>query len=120
MLPSMASVRGRASVSCWYACEVDGGGESGDAGGCMSMPWTRSAHFLTSIVGAATYAILSLTTSGDIAPDWLLGLLCGLGGLFGGYLGARLQPRMPKTALRLLLGALAVGLAVLYLAQAFS
>jgi uncharacterized membrane protein YfcA len=50
----------------------------------------------------------------------LLGLLCGLGGLCGGYLGARLQPRMPETALRLLLGALAVGLASLYLTQAFS
>lgn len=83
-------------------------------------PAALTSTFLTSIVGAATYAVLSLTTSGDIAPDWLLGLLCGLGGLFGGYLGARLQPRMPEVALRLLLGALAVGLAVLYLAQAFS
>lgn len=77
-------------------------------------PAALTSTFLTSTVGAATYAILSLTTSGDIAPDWPLGLLCGLGGLLGGYLGARLQPRMPENALRLLLGALAVGLAILY------
>jgi uncharacterized protein len=81
-------------------------------------PAALTSTFLTSIVGAVTYAILSLTTSGDIAPDWLLGLFCGIGGLLGGYLGARLQPRMPETALRLLLGALAIGLAILYLTQA--
>lgn len=83
-------------------------------------PAALTTTFLTSIVGAATYAILSSTTSGDIAPDWVLGLLCGLGGLFGGYLGAQLQPRMPETTLRLLLGTLAVGLAILYLTQAFT
>lgn len=80
-------------------------------------PAALTSTFLTSIVGSATYAVLSLTTSGAIAPDWLLGLLCGLGGLLGGYLGARLQPRMPETALRLLLGVLAAGLAILYLIQ---
>ena len=42
----------------------------------------------------------------------------GSGGLIGGYLGARLQPRMPETALRLLLGVLAVGLAVAYVVEA--
>jgi uncharacterized membrane protein YfcA len=87
------------------------------------MPVTRvapaalAATFLTSIAGAATYALLSLTADGDIAPEWRLGLMCGLGGLIGGYLGARLQPRMPETGLRLLLGALATALAVLYLVQ---
>jgi uncharacterized protein len=81
-------------------------------------PAALTSTFLTSTTGAATYAVLSLTTSGDIAPDWLLGLLCGVGGLIGGYLGTRLQPRMPETALRLLLGILAIGLAVLHLTQA--
>lgn len=61
--------------------------------------------------------MLSLTGSGDIAPDWYLGLACGLGGLIGGYLGAHLQPRLPETALRLLLGALATVLGALYAAQ---
>ncbi len=78
-------------------------------------PAALAATFVTSIVGAAAYAVLSLLTPGDIAPDWALGLLCGLGGLLGGYLGARLQPRLPEKALRLLLGGLAVAVALLYL-----
>jgi uncharacterized membrane protein YfcA len=80
-------------------------------------PAALSCTFLTSIAGAATYGALALTTTGDIAPEWNLGLLCGAGGLIGGYLGARLQPRLPERALRLLLGSLATLLAVLYLAQ---
>jgi uncharacterized membrane protein YfcA len=80
-------------------------------------PAALASTFLTSIVGAATYGVLALTTSGDIAPHWVLGLLCGAGGLIGGYLGARLQPHLPETMLRLLLGALATALAVLYLIQ---
>ena len=59
-----------------------------------------------------------MNTTGPIGPDWSLGIACGLGGLFGGYLGASLQPRMPETLLRTLLGLLALGLAVLYAVQA--
>jgi uncharacterized membrane protein YfcA len=80
-------------------------------------PAALASTFLTSITGAATYAILALTNSGDIAPHWTLGLLCGLGGLIGGYLGARLQSRLPERALRLL-GVMATGRGVLYWVQA--
>ncbi|MCD0449888.1 sulfite exporter TauE/SafE family protein [Actinocorallia sp. API 0066] len=80
-------------------------------------PAALASTFVTSIVGALTYLVLSFFTSGDIAPHWTLGIACGLGGLVGGYLGARLQPRMPEKALRLLLGVLACALAVLYLVQ---
>ncbi|MFD7972189.1 TSUP family transporter [Streptomyces clavifer] len=81
-------------------------------------PAALACTFVTSLAGAATYALLSLTATGDIAPDWALGLACGLGGLCGGYLGARLQPRLPETALRLLLGGLALGIGMLYAVQA--
>ncbi|MFH8688164.1 TSUP family transporter [Streptomyces anulatus] len=80
-------------------------------------PAALAATFVTSAVGAGTYALLSLTTTGDIAPYWSLGLACGLGGLCGGYLGARLQPRLPETALRLLLGVMALGVGGLYAVQ---
>ncbi|KND36124.1 sulfite exporter TauE/SafE family protein [Streptomyces anulatus] len=80
-------------------------------------PAALAATFVTSAVGAGTYALLSLTATGDIAPYWSLGLACGLGGLCGGYLGARLQPRLPETALRLLLGVLALGVGGLYAVQ---
>ncbi|MEU2527545.1 MULTISPECIES: sulfite exporter TauE/SafE family protein [Streptomyces] len=77
-------------------------------------PAALASTFATSVVGAATYALLALTHSGDIAPDWALGLSCGAGGLIGGYLGARLQPRLPETFLRLLLGTLAAALGAVY------
>jgi uncharacterized protein len=86
----------------------------------MVAPAALASTFLTSIAGALTYAPLSLTAGGDIAPDWFLGLACGAGGLLGGYLGARLQPRLPETALRLLLGGLAIAVAGLYLAQSLT
>ncbi|MFJ4366682.1 sulfite exporter TauE/SafE family protein [Streptomyces chartreusis] len=77
-------------------------------------PAALASTFATSVVGASTYALLSLNHSGDIAPDWFLGLTCGAGGLVGGYLGAHLQPRMPETFLRILLGTLAAALGALY------
>lgn len=80
-------------------------------------PAALAATFATSVVGAAAYTLLSLAGSGDIAPDWWLGLACGTGGLIGGYLGARLQPRLPERSLRLLLGTLATALGALYAAQ---
>ncbi|MGW9073681.1 TSUP family transporter, partial [Streptomyces yangpuensis] len=83
-------------------------------------PAALAATFATSVVGAATYALLALGGSGSIAPHWFLGLACGLGGLIGGYLGARLQPHLPDKALRLLLGMLAVGVGALYAAETVS
>ncbi|MFD9575109.1 TSUP family transporter [Streptomyces sp. NPDC059982] len=83
-------------------------------------PAALAATFATSLVGAATYGLLALGGSGTIAPHWFLGLACGLGGLIGGYLGARLQPRLPEKALRLLLGTLAAGVGALYAAQTIS
>jgi uncharacterized membrane protein YfcA len=80
-------------------------------------PAALMSTFLTSIAGALTYTVLALTTSGDIAPQWTLGLLCGVGGLVGGYLGAYLQPRLPERFLRLLLGLLAFALGGLYAVQ---
>ncbi|MFD9292497.1 sulfite exporter TauE/SafE family protein [Streptomyces sp. NPDC060030] len=83
-------------------------------------PAALACTFVTSLAGAGAYALLSLTATGDIAPDWALGLACGLGGLCGGYLGARLQPRLPEKALRLLLGVLALGIGLLYAVRAAS
>lgn len=82
-------------------------------------PAALASTFLTSVLGVGTYAVLAITTGEDVGPDWTLGLLCGLGGLLGGYLGARLQPRLPETALRITLGTLAAILGGMYIAQAF-
>lgn len=78
-------------------------------------PAALASTFITSIVGAITYAVLATTTSGSVAPDWSVGIACGIGGLIGGYLGARLQPRLPERALRLLLGLIAAAVGLAYL-----
>jgi len=80
-------------------------------------PAALTSTFVTSLVGALTYALLSLTAPGAIAPDWATGILCGIGGLVGGYLGTLLQPRLPESALRFGLGFLAVALATTYAIQ---
>jgi uncharacterized membrane protein YfcA len=77
-------------------------------------PAALAATFLTSIVGVATFAVLSLSANGDIAPDWTVGIALGLGGLAGGFLGARFQERVPEQTLRRVLGLLALGLGIRY------
>lgn len=81
-------------------------------------PAALASTLITSIVGVAAFAVLQVGAAGSIAPDWTLGLACGLGGLLGGYLGAAVQPRLPEAFLRTVLGLLAIGLALLYIAQA--
>jgi uncharacterized protein len=63
-------------------------------------PAALASTFAASVIGALSYAILAVFSAGDVAPDWKLGLLSGLGGLLGGYLGALLQPRLPERVLR--------------------
>ena len=77
-------------------------------------PAALAATFVTSFVGVVTYGLLSLHASGPLAPRWDVGVACGLGGLVGGYLGARWQRRLPERVLRRLLGVLALALAVAY------
>ncbi len=77
-------------------------------------PASIAVTFLTSVVGVVAFALLSLTQSGSIAPDWSLGIALGLGGLAGGYCGARLQGRLPEALIRRGLGVLAILLAVRY------
>jgi uncharacterized protein len=80
-------------------------------------PAALTSTFLSSITGALAFAILAINASGHIAPDWSLGVACGLGGLIGGYLGAWVQPILPERALRVMLGLLAVTIAGGYLLQ---
>lgn len=82
-------------------------------------PATLVSTFATSAAGAVTYLALAVTTAAHhITPAWSIGLTAGAGGLIGGYLGARLQPRIPERLLRAGLGLLAAGTAIGYLAQA--
>lgn len=80
-------------------------------------PAALASTFVTSLVGAVCFGLLALRTQAVVAPQWDLGVACGLGGLVGGYLGARWQPRLPEQRLRLLLGAAALGTSVMYVVQ---
>ena len=60
---------------------------------------------VTSCAGVAFFHFLSyFYTDVSVAPDWALGLLFGLGGMFGMYLGARLQKYIPAKVIKWLLG----------------
>lgn len=80
-------------------------------------PAALASTFVTSIVGAVSFGVIALRTNGSVAPDWALGIACGLGGLVGGYLGARWHSRLPDRALALMLGATATALAAMYVYQ---
>ncbi len=62
--------------------------------------------FVTSVAGVVFYqAIAPFYPDLAVAPDWILGLLFGLGGLAGTYLGARTQRFMPARAIKGILAA---------------
>lgn len=70
---------------------------------------------LTSVVGVALYSLVPAPEGLSTAPDWELGLLFGLGGIAGMYLGARCQRYIPQRALKLLLAGLMLFLAAQYI-----
>ena len=79
---------------------------------------TLIGTFVTSVAGVAFYELLAATDVGanmTIAPDWLLGLTLGIGGLAGTYAGARLQGYVPERLIRGVLGVLVTLLALRYL-----
>jgi uncharacterized membrane protein YfcA len=81
-------------------------------------PATLASTFVTSIAGVITFVILSVESTRAVAPDWGVGLALGVGGLLGGYTGARLQPHLPETLIRRLLGVLVLAIGVRYAALA--
>ena len=60
--------------------------------------------FVTSVAGVSFYQILArFYPDLSIAPDWRLGVLFGIGGILGMYLGARAQKYVPARAIKGLL-----------------
>lgn len=70
---------------------------------------------ITSVAGVALYSVLPAPPGTVTAPDWALGLLFGLGGVGGMYLGARCQKFVPQKILKLFLGGLLTVLAGQYI-----
>ena len=83
-------------------------------------PAALASTFVTSAGGVITFTILSLHQHISVAPDWPTGIALGLGGLAGGYTGARIQSRMPDVFIRRLVGVLVIGIGAYYLSSGLS
>ena len=57
---------------------------------------------------------------GPVAPNWPTGIALGIGGIAGGYLGARMQSRLPDILIRRIVGVLAVAIAAQFLRNGLS
>lgn len=71
--------------------------------------------WINSIIGACTYALMSYKTGIDAYPDWQLGVLFGVGGLIGIYVGSFLQMRVPDRIIKSILGAVLLFISARYL-----
>ena len=76
--------------------------------------------FVTSVAGVAFYqAIAPFYPNLSVAPDWLLGILFGAGGMAGMYLGARCQKFVPAKAIKWMLAGVMVFTAIKYILNFF-
>ena len=111
------------------------GGTYGIGGGALIAPFcvavfhlpiyavagaTLMGTFLTSIAGIVFYSVVPAKNGVATSPDLLLGLLFGLGGFVGMYLGARLQKFVPQKFIKAMLGVLILYVALKYIIQFFS
>jgi uncharacterized protein len=78
-------------------------------------PAALASTFVTSVAGVITFTLLSLHQHGSVAPSWPTGIALGIGGLAGGYMGARFQSRLPDVLIRRLVGALVIAIGARYL-----
>ncbi|MBZ0157946.1 MAG: sulfite exporter TauE/SafE family protein [Alphaproteobacteria bacterium] len=76
---------------------------------------TLMGTFITSVAGALFFTLMPPVNGVSPTPDWALGLLFGLGGFVGVYLGARCQKYVPQRLLKLLLGTGILSLAGTYI-----
>lgn len=77
--------------------------------------------FVTSVAGVIFYQIIApFYPNVSVAPDWPLGLLFGLGGMLGMYLGARCQKFVPANAIKWMLTGVIVFTALKYIAAFFN
>jgi len=72
-------------------------------------------NFMTSFAGVIFYSTIPLHNGVSAAPDWLLGLLLGFGGLAGMYVGAKSQKYVPERLLKLILASIILFISCRYL-----
>lgn len=112
------------------------GGIYGIGGGAIMVPFLVSffglpvyaiagaslfATFLTSVAGVAFYSMLAFFWNYPWAsPDWGLGILLGLGGIAGMYLGATIQKYVSANFLRYLILVIIFFMAFHYILKAWN
>lgn len=74
---------------------------------------------ITSVAGVFFYSLIPLNNGMTAPPDWLLGILFGIGGLAGMYLGARCQKYVPEQVIKGGLGLVILVVAGKYILQFF-
>lgn len=104
------------------------GGIYGIGGGAIMAPFFVSVFGLPvyTVAGAALMGTLVTSVAGvvfmvliGVGPDWLLGLLFGLGGAAGMYCGARLQKFVPARAIKIMLCLVILVTAIRYVVSFF-
>ena len=70
--------------------------------------------FVSSLAGVTFYSLIPINGA-VAAPDWLLGILFGVGGLMGMYLGAKVQKYVPGRWIKLMLGTVIIMVASKYI-----
>lgn len=80
---------------------------------------TLMGTFITSVAGALFFTVLPATQGVSPMPDWPLGILFGVGGFVGMYLGAKTQKYVPQKAIKVIVGAAIMFLALKYIIHFF-
>jgi uncharacterized membrane protein YfcA len=60
-------------------------------------------NFMTSLAGLVFYSSIPLHNGQTAPPDWILGLLFGVGDILGMYFGAKCQRYMPEKFIKIIL-----------------
>lgn len=81
---------------------------------------TLMGTFVTSVAGVIFYQLIApYYPQVSVAPDWTLGILFGIGGMAGMYLGARCQKFVPAKIIKWMLACIIVMTASKYIAEFF-
>jgi uncharacterized protein len=80
---------------------------------------TLMGTFITSFAGALFFSVIPAAGGVSAMPDWPLGVLFGVGGFIGVYLGARAQKFVPQRSIKVIVAGVIVFLAIKYIIQYF-